>query len=167
MNVKIRQVTLNDLEGVCLVENTCFPAAEAATRAAFETRIRLFPERFLVAEHENRIIGIINGCCTTEPYLGDELYEPDCPHSIKNPWQTVFGLAVLPEYQHKGIAKALMEALVRRCKEGDQIGLILTCKREKISMYAHMGFSCRGLSDSQHGGAQWYDMVKKIIENKE
>lgn len=167
MNVKIREVTPNDLDGVCFVESQCFPPQEAATRAAFETRIRLFPERFLVAEVNGDIVGIINGCCTIEPYLGDELYEPDCPHSLTNPWQTVFGLAVLPAYQHRGIAKQLMESLVERCKNGAQVGVILTCKQEKISMYEHMGFSCRGRSDSQHGGVQWYDMEREIIENNE
>lgn len=162
MNVKIREATIKDLDQVCLVESICFPPAEAATRAAFETRIRLFPERFLVAEMENRIVGIINGCCTTEPYLGDELYEPSCPHSLQNPWQTVFGLAVMPQFQHRGVAKALMEALVCRCRAGDQIGVILTCKQAKIGMYEHMGFSCRGPSDSQHGGASWFDMVMEL-----
>lgn len=67
------------------------------------------------------IVGLINGCCTNTPVLGDELYEPDCPHSLKNPWQTVFGLAVDPEYQHRGIAKNLMNALVSRARDGDHV----------------------------------------------
>lgn len=162
MNYQIREVTPKDLDAVCYVENACFPPAEAASRAAFQTRIAAFPERFLVAENSGKIIGIINGCCTTAPYLGDELYEADCPHSLSHPWQTVFGLAVLPEYQHQGIAKALMKALVSRCKAGNQIGVILTCKEEKIPMYEHMGFSCRGESDSSHGGAKWFDMVMEF-----
>ena len=162
MNDYIREVTEKDLDFVCFVENSCFPPAEAATREAFRSRIAAFPERFLVAEMEGKIVGIINGCCTTEPYLGDELYEADCPHSLSHPWQTVFGLAVLPEYQHRGIAKALMEALVERCRAGDQIGIILTCKEEKIGLYESMGFSCRGESDSSHGGAKWFDMLMEF-----
>ena len=115
MEYTIRTVTTEDLDAVCRVENRCFPAAEAATREAFRTRIALFPERFLVAELPDvGIVGLINGCCTDTPVLGDELYEPDCPHGLKNPWQTVFGLAVDPKYQHRGIAKALMHALVTR-----------------------------------------------------
>ncbi len=159
MDYRIRMVTLADLDAVCRVENRCFPAAEAATRAAFQTRIALFPERFLVAEHPTAgIIGLINGCCTDTPVLGDELYEPDCPHSLQNSWQTVFGLAVDPDYQHQGIATRLMEALVTRAKNGGQKGVILTCKKEKIGFYEAMGYVCRGESDSEHGGAVWYDM---------
>ena len=104
------------------------------------------------------MIGLINGCCTDTPVLGDELYEPDCPHSLENPWQTVFGLAVDPSYQHRGIAKKLMEELVARAKSGGQKGVILTCKKEKIGFYESMGYVCQGESASEHGGAVWYDM---------
>ncbi len=84
MEYTIRTVTTEDLDAVCRVENRCFPAAEAATREAFRTRIALFPERFLVAELPDvGIVGLINGCCTDTPVLGDELYEPDCPHGLK------------------------------------------------------------------------------------
>lgn len=162
MNYTIRNVTSKDLSGVCRVESVCFPPAEAATPAAFVSRIAQFPERFLVAEDNGTIVGFINGCCTTAPELGDELYEPDCPHSITNPWQTVFGLAVLPEYQGYGIAKALMETLVKICRAGSQHGIILTCKAEKIGMYEHFGFHCRGQSASVHGGSQWYDMLMQL-----
>jgi ribosomal protein S18 acetylase RimI-like enzyme len=162
MSYLIRQATIDDLLAICHVENTCFPPAEAATEEAFRSRIATFPERFLVAEAQGRIIGIINGCCTTEPVLGDELYEKDCPHSLSHPWQTVFGLAVLPEYQHQGIAKALMAHLVRLCQSGDQVGIILTCKQEKIGFYESMGFALRGVSDSSHGGARWFDMVLSL-----
>ena len=159
-NYTIRTVRPRDLDAVCRVENRCFPPAEAATRDAFRTRIALFPERFLVAEDSHgTVIGLINGCCTAEPVLGDELYEPGCPHSLKNPWQTVFGLAVDPDFQHRGIARALMEALVQRARAGGQKGVILTCKKEKIGFYEAMGYVCRGESASEHGGAVWYDML--------
>ena len=162
MSYIIREAELNDMDALCRVENTCFPPAEAALRVTFESRLRTFPQRFLVAEQDGEIVGLINGCCTKEPYLADELYEKDCPHDLIHPWQTVFGLAVLPEYQHRGFARALMAALVGWCKEGNQIGVILTCKEEKIPFYQSMGFFCRGISDSSHGGATWYDMIMEF-----
>lgn len=156
---QIRTVRPEDLDQVCKVENRCFPEAEAATREAFASRIRLFPQRFFVAEQsQGKIIGLINGCCTDRPVLEDRLYERDCPHSLEYPWQTVFGLAVDPNYQHQGIASALMAKLVDAAKAGGQAGVILTCKKEKIGFYESMGFVCRGESQSQHGGAVWYDM---------
>lgn len=155
----IRQAGPKDLDAVTAVENACFPPQEAATREAFQVRLAAFPESFLAALDGDRIVGIVNGCCTTTPYLGDELYEPDCPHNPDNPWQTVFGLAVLPEYQHQGIASGLLRQLIALSRQRDKTGLILTCKQEKISFYEGFGFQCRGVSDSSHGGAVWYDMV--------
>ena len=70
----------------------------------------------------------------------------------------MFGLAVDPDYQHRGIAKKLMEALVDRAKSDGQMGVILTCKQEKIGFYESMGYVCHGQSASEHGGAVWYDM---------
>lgn len=162
MEYCIRFVTEADLDAVTHVEAMSFPQEEAATREAFATRIRAFPESFLVAVHNDQIIGIINGCCTTEPELGDELYEPNCPHSAKHPWQTVFGLAVLPECRHQGIARGLLNRLIDLSKVRGKAGVILTCKEEKISFYESFGFQCRGVSASSHGGAVWYDMILSL-----
>jgi hypothetical protein len=52
-----------------------------------------------------------------------------------------------------------MSQLITLCRNGAQVGIILTCKQEKIGFYESMGFVLRGVSDSSHGGAQWYDMV--------
>lgn len=159
----IRQVTPFDLDAVSNLEKACFPEAEAASREAFSHRIAHFPERFLVAELENhKIIGLINGCCSPKPLLDDTLYEADCPHSVDNPWQTVLGLAVSPSYQHNGIAHALMQSLVDIAKAGGQVGIILTCKKEKIGLYESMGFRSLGVSDSQHGGAHWFNMQRLL-----
>lgn len=159
MPYSIRYAGPEDLDAVTAVEQACFPPQEAATREAFALRLNTFPESFLVALDADRIIGIVNGCCTTEPYLGDELYEPGCPHAAGNPWQTVFGLAVLPEYQHQGVAGMLLRELIALSRQRGKKGLILTCKQEKIRFYEGFGFRCRGLSDSSHGGAVWYDMI--------
>ena len=163
MEYQIRTALPEDLDAVCRVENRCFPEAEAATRAAFQTRIKLFPERFLVAEHPtNGIIGLINGCCTDTPVLGDELYEPDCPHSLTNPWQTVFGLDTLPEYRRRGVAAALMNAFIAQAKARGQLGVALTCKAHLVHYYERFGYRNEGVSASVHGGAVWYDMVLRF-----
>ena len=155
----IRQVMPSDLDAVTAVENACFPPEEAATRDAFQTRIATFPTSFFVAQEDKQIIGLINGCCTTAPYLIDALYEPFCPHRDDHPWQTVFGLAVLPQFQHQGIASSLMQHLITLSRQRGKEGIILTCKQAKIGFYESFGFRCRGLSESAHGGAKWYDMV--------
>ena len=52
----------------------------------------------------------------------------------------------------------LMQEYARREKAKGRQALILTCKKEKASLYREMGFHELGLSASVWGGEQWYDM---------
>ncbi|MBP3633204.1 MAG: GNAT family N-acetyltransferase [Oscillospiraceae bacterium] len=158
MMYKIRQVTLSDLERVTALEASCFPSAEAATGEAFAYRIKAFPERFFVAEEDGEILGIINGCACSKSTISDDLYEPQ-GHEPGAKNQMIFGLAVKPSCQGRGIGSALMEHMIGFCRQTDMNAVILTCKEEKIGYYERFGFENRGVSASIHGGAVWYDMV--------
>ena len=157
-NYCIRNVTPADLDAVAAVEAACFPPAEAASREAFAYRIAVFPERFFVAETEDRIIGIINGCASNLPLIEDALFEPQ-GHEPDGMNQMIFGLAVLPEFQRQGIAAALMQRLIDFAKQSGMKQVILTCKEQKIAYYSKFGFENRGISGSVHGGSVWYDMI--------
>lgn len=157
----IRNVTPADLDAVTAVETACFPPAEAASREAFAYRIAVFPERFFVAEAKDRIIGIINGCSSSLPVIEDALFEPQ-GHEPEGKNQMVFGLAVLPAYQRQGIAAALMEHLIAYARQTGMQQVILTCKEAKLAYYGKFGFQNRGVSQSTHGGAVWYDMTLEL-----
>lgn len=159
MDVLIRQVRPEDLDAVARVEAVCFPEAEAATRDSFAQRIGAFPESFFVAEKDGEIIGFINGCVTDSQVIGDEMFEDAGLHNPKGAYQSIFGLDVLPEYQHQGIASMLMRHLIEEARSGGRKGLILTCKDRLIGFYETFGYRSLGISDSVHGGAVWYDMI--------
>lgn len=158
MMYDIRNVTCSDLEQVTALEIACFPPAEAATRAAFNYRIKTFPERFFVAEQNGTIIGLINGCASSQMTITDDLFEPQ-GHEADGKNQMIFGLAVHPDCQRRGIGAALMEHMIAFCKKTAMERVILTCKEEKLYYYAKFGFQDMGVSASTHGGAVWYDMV--------
>lgn len=159
MDYKIRRVKPTDLDAVTEIEARCFPAAEAAGRAAFAQRIEAFPECFFVAERDGALIGFINGCATDEKTIRDEMFEDSGYHKADGAYQSIFGLDVVPEYQRQGIAAALMEALIQDAKEKGRRGLILTCKDRLIHYYETFGYVNCGVSGSVHGGAVWYDML--------
>ncbi len=158
MMYDIRNVTCSDLEQVTALENACFPPAEAATREAFAYRIQTFPERFFVAEQNGEIVGLINGCASSQMTITDDLFEPQ-GHEPEGKSQMIFGLAVHPGLQRQGIGAALMEHMIAFCKKTKMEQVILTCKAEKLHYYAKFGFQDMGVSASTHGGAVWYDMV--------
>lgn len=158
MMFELRNVTPEDLEAVTALEAVCFPPAEAATREAFAYRIAAFPERFFVAEQDGRLIGLINGCASSLDTIVDRLFEPQ-GHEPEGKNQMIFGLAVHPDCRRQGVAAALMNHMIAFARAQQMEQVILTCKEEKIPYYSRFGFRNRGVSQSTHGGAVWYDMT--------
>ncbi|WP_160679761.1 GNAT family N-acetyltransferase [Clostridium sp. C8-1-8] len=159
MDIKIRRVFIGDLNAVTEVEARCFPEAEAATKTSLEQRIHTFPEHFFVAEADDKIIGFINGCIIDGTTIYDELFNDATLHIENGAYQTIFGLDVIPEYRNIGIAEQLMKHMIEVARLEDRKGVILTCKEKLIHYYSKFGFKNKGVSQSEHGGSQWYDMI--------
>ena len=159
VEITIRAVRSDDLDAVAAVEVACFPPAEAADREAFGRRIEAFPECFFVAICEGRVIGLINGCATDEKTIRDEMFADANLHKKGGCYQSIFGLAVLPDYQRQEVAARLMRHLIADAERQGRRGLILTCKERLIPYYEKFGYRNLGVSASVHGGAVWYDML--------
>lgn len=162
MDIIIRQVMPEDLDAVARVEAVCFPEAEAAARASFAQRIQTFPESFFVAEKDGQIVGFINGCVTDERMIRDEMFEDTAYHKPDGVYQSIFGLDVAPEWQHRGLAGDLMKHLIEDARKRGRKGLILTCKEHLIGFYERFGYRSLGVSQSVHGGTVWYDMILEL-----
>lgn len=157
-DVKVRAARAEEAERLAEIESICFPAAEAAGLKDIQERMDTFLENFLVAELNGEIIGFINGNNTDRPFLGDELYHDAKLHKKDGEIQTVFGLNVLPDFQHRGIGHKLMKAYIELARSRGKKAVILTCKEQKITFYESLGYKKLGVADSDHGGAVWYDM---------
>jgi predicted N-acetyltransferase YhbS len=155
----IRQASAQDIEELAKIEATCFPAEEAASFETLKERFEAFPENFLLAELDGRIIGFINGCATSSPVLYDDLYHGTSHHEPAGPNLTVFGINTHPDYQRRGIGAQMMRQYIKKAKEEGRKIVILTCKEYLIHYYATFGFASSGISGSTHGGAVWYDMT--------
>lgn len=162
MNIEIRKAVTSDLERILEVENLCFPQEEAATREAFIYRLEAFEDSFYVAEADGSIVGLINGAVTDSSSITDDLFEPDGGHDPAGKNQTIFGLAVHPDYQKRGIAEHLMKHQIETSRSAGREKMILTCKEHLIHYYQKFGYKNEGVSASVHGGAVWYDMVMEL-----
>ncbi|HIX58800.1 MAG TPA: GNAT family N-acetyltransferase [Candidatus Blautia gallistercoris] len=156
--ILIRNARLEEGDVLGQIENICFPPAEAAEPEMVKARLAAFPEQFFVAEVNGKIAGFINGCVTDTPELPDTFYHDVRCHDPEGDYFTVFGLNVLPEYRRQGIAGRLLEAYIQAAREKGKKGIILTCKDHMVHYYEKFGFVCRGVADSDHGGAVWNDM---------
>ena len=159
MEFSICRVNQSDLDELTAVEAVCFPKEEAATRESLAARLDAFGNWFFAAKDENgKIIGMIDGMATDEESIDDAMFEDASLHKPNGRVQTVFGLDVLPQWRHRGVAGALMDAFVEAAKQAGREKVTLTCKKRLIGMYEHFGFRLIGQARSEHGGAQWFDM---------
>ena len=159
MEFSICRVNQSDLDELTAVEAVCFPKEEAATRESLAARLDAFGNWFFAAKDENgKIIGMIDGMATDEESIDDAMFEDASLHKPNGRVQTVFGLDVLPQWRHRGVAGALMDAFVEAAKQAGREKVTLTCKKRLIGMFEHFGFRLIGQARSEHGGAQWFDM---------
>lgn len=159
LDITIRAAKFQDAQMLSQIEAVCFPKSEAAGLASFEARLKSFGNCFLIAEMDGKIIGFINGMVTDRETIVDEMFEDASLHEVDGAWQSVFGLDVLPEYRCRGVAAELMQAFIAKAQKEGRKGCTLTCKERLIAYYSKFGYVNKGVSESQHGGAVWHDML--------
>ena len=154
----IRNATLEDLDAIAAVEAECFPAAEAATRAEFEERLRHYASHFWLLFEGDTLAAFVDGMVTDAPDLTDEMYADAALHDENGAWQMIFGVNTLPAYRRSGLAGQLLEAAIAAAEQQGRKGLVLTCKDKLVHYYAKFGFVNEGVSGSTHGNVTWYQM---------
>lgn len=157
--MKLRIATLTDLDTITALEQTCFPPNEAATRESFIKRLEVFPGHFWILESEGQLVGFINGMVTDHETIVDEMFAHANLHKEEGKWQSIFGLAVSPDFRKHGYAGKLIRHFIDKAKEEERVGVTLTCKEYLVPYYEKFGFSDRGVSNSVHGGERWHDMT--------
>lgn len=160
--LKIRNASVNDLQELMVIENLCFPKEEAASKEALEERVRLLPDSFLVAEEFGVLTGLINGPVIQTPFITDDLFTKIKPNLELGGHQSVLSLAVSPASQKRGVATALLSYLEGEAIKKKRLSMTLTCKESLIVFYEKQGYQNMGVSNSEHGGVTWYNMVKEL-----
>jgi len=157
LDLTIRQVQTEDLDACFNVESRCY-TSEGASKEKIGKRIEIFPKGFLVAEHDAKIVGIINSASTNKDDISDEELKEMIGHEPDGKNIVIFSIAVLPGFQGKGISKLLMEKFIETSKELGKNKILLICKKNLIEYYKKYGFILLGKSKSKHGGFEWFEM---------
>ena len=152
----IRKGTIEDAEILSKVEATCFLPNEAATSKEIQERLNVYANHFLLLFE--KLISFIDGFCTNQRDLTDEMYSDTSMHDEDGDWQMIFGLNTLPSYQRQGYATKIMNAMIDLARQEKRKGLVLTCKDRLVPYYSQFGFKNEGVSSSVHGGVVWYQM---------
>lgn len=159
MDILIRNIKQDEAELAENVELACFPPNEACVLPIMKQRVEKASELFLVAidPQTEEMIGIIDAISTNETHLKDEFFTDIEQHDPEGKHCMILGLAVIPAYQGKGIARLLMESFITSLKNRESV--VLTCLEQKVKLYEKLGFQDLGVSSSQWGGESWHEMV--------
>lgn len=160
--MEIRKGTLKDLEAIAAVEAACFPAAEAATAEEFAGRLQQYGNHFWLLWEGERLLAFVDGFCTDQPDLTDEMYADASLHRENGAWQMIFGVNTIPACRRQGYAGQLLQQAIADARAQGRKGLVLTCKEALVHYYAKFGFVNEGVSGSTHGGVVWYQMRLKF-----
>ncbi|MFL6555897.1 MAG: GNAT family N-acetyltransferase [Bacillus sp. (in: firmicutes)] len=161
--MKIRNVKMEDLPELVVIEHSCFTKEEAATEEAFVQRIQLIPDSFFVAEEEGVIVGLVNGPVIETAYISDELFSNIKANPASGGHQSILGLAVSTAFQKQGVASALLSHLEMEARAKKRETITLTCNVDLIGFYENQGYLNKGVSNSKHGGVIWYNMSKGLL----
>ena len=144
MTLNIRTVKMDDLDAIVELESSAFHMSEEMTRKDMIGRIENYPDTFLVAQVDGKVVGHVFGPVSKERYIKDELYFKNQPNNAQYHYQTILSLATNQEYRKQGIASALIEELCKIAQTQDRRAITLTCLPKLFHFYEKRGFINEG-----------------------
>ena len=135
---------MDDLGEVVNLESAAFKMTKEQTKNDMMGRIENYPDTFLVAQEDGKVIGHIFGPAFNKRYIEDELYFENHPNQKDDCYQMVLSLAVLPEYRKQGVATKLIEAMTQEARKQNRQAISLTCLPKLIKFYEKRGFHNEG-----------------------
>ncbi|MGY0288382.1 MAG: ribosomal protein S18-alanine N-acetyltransferase [Candidatus Methanodesulfokora washburnensis] len=147
--MNFRRARLEDLDEIMRIEELCFKPSERFSRETYESLLSRKEVAFIVAEIDGRIVGFV-----AAEARGLKGY--------------VYTINVHPEYQGKGIGKALMKEMETRMRD---VGVrimeleVRVDNKKAVKMYESLGYSTVFFLPSYYGpGKNGYLMRKRISE---
>lgn len=99
------------------------------------------------------------------PTSGEE--DPAIGHKESGRTICIHSLAVLPQYQGRGLGKTLMKAYLQRMESSRAANRVaLIAHEEMIPYYEGFVFENRGKSKAEFAGGGWYDMVRELDDDE-
>ena len=161
-HLHIRTARPADLTACAAIESACFPPEQAARLEDLRQRLAAYPDHILVGERQGAIAGYIMGPVIGQPYIEDNMFTDPGGHDPAGPYQSVFSLAVLPAFQHRGLGGQLIRAMADLARREGRRAVTLTCLDSKVGYYAAFGFQAPGGGSSVHGGVPWHNMLLEL-----
>lgn len=135
MTLSIRTVKMIDLERGVDIESKAFQMSKEMTKKDMIGRIENYPDTFLVAEVDGKVVGHVFGQASNDRYIKDELYFKNHLNDPQDKYQTILSLAVDEKYRKRGIVTALLRKMEEVAKSENRQVISLTCLPKLFSFY--------------------------------
>lgn len=165
MKALIRQVKKTDIEAIVQLEAQAFKMTLEQTKNEMLGRIENYPDTFLVAEQNQKLVGYIFGPAFNKRYIEDRIYFENHPNFKQDKYQMILSLVVAPEYRRQKIATNLINELEKVAKKQKRQAISLTCFPKLIPFYEQFGFKNEGQTSEDipdPEGLSSFNMVKEI-----
>lgn len=167
MMLTIRTVTMDDLERIVEIESAAFHMSKEMTNKDMIGRIENYPDTFLVAEKDGKVVGHVFGPAFDKRYIKDELYFKNHPNKPEDKYQMILSLAVDSKYRKQGIATKLLSEMDKVARSENRKAISLTCFPKLFSFYEKRGYKNEGKTDADipdPDNISSYNMVKDFNE---
>ncbi|MCW4031037.1 MAG: ribosomal protein S18-alanine N-acetyltransferase [Candidatus Bathyarchaeota archaeon] len=156
LNYRLRRFKPSDLEGVIRINRECLP--ENYTTLFFMNLYKRYPETFIVAEANKKIVGYI--MCRIETGI------PSFKLLGITRKGHIISIAVLPVHQRKGIGYALMQEVTRAMVTYKAKECYLEVRESNlpaVELYKKLGFDiARTIINYYADGENAFVMAKKL-----
>lgn len=126
-NLIIRDMKLEDIDGVYNVEKSCFP--DPWSKESFKKEIQNKLAKYLVAQIEDKVVGYVGAW-----FVIDEAH--------------ITNVAVSPEYRGQKIGDKIVKSLIDECRENKIKAMTLEVRVSNIvaqNLYKKYGFKLAGV----------------------
>lgn len=148
--IKLREFSLSDLDQIFGIEGVSFSKREVFSCSLFDFFYHKYPQGFIVAENEKKIIGYTIG-------------------QLRNNCGEIVSLAVDPGWRQRGIGTKLTNFLIDRFKEKNVKEIFLhvrTGNESAISFYKNVGFKILKTIKNYYQNSDDAFLMKKGIKNR-
>lgn len=159
--MEIRFANFMDLEQVIRLEQENFSLEEQISDDVLENYLRHLQQTCLVMEKDGEIAGYLLSSPSESPTVTDAIFYLKSDQLPTGSYLAIASLSVSNSFKGQGVGTLLLAALKELAIAGGFNGIALTCKESLINYYELNQFEDKGMSQSQFGGKEWYDMFWK------
>jgi ribosomal protein S18 acetylase RimI-like enzyme len=163
----IRTAEAEDLPAIAALERTVEDPRLAASVQVLHDRLRLFPEGFLVAVSDDRVVGYLESIRWDGPSFErfDEIKDYERMHRALGSVLYIAFMAVDPAYRRRGFASQLLQAVAKMAASRKIKKIQLVALPKLVGFYGTAGFRrVRTLPHFLENSAG--ELLEKDLENQ-